>query len=500
MDRARGDVDAESPGEAAVDVVIVGAGISGIAAAYHLKTQCPWARTVILDAQSSFGGTWQTHRYPGIRSDTDLYTYGFRFKPWSGPPIATAAEILRYMGEVIRENGLDAHIRYQHTVEKASWSSSSRRWSIEATRHDTGETVRLSAAFLWMCQGYYRHNQGYTPAWKELDRFEGRIVHPETWPADLDLAGKSVVVIGSGATAATLVPAIADDCASLTLLQRSPTFFRTGRNVNQLAAALRDLGIDEAWVHETVRRKTLQDIAGFIRRCETEPDAVAGELIENVRTLLGPDYDVETHFTPTYRPWQQRVAFVPDGDLFKTIAAGKASVVTEAIDRFTPTGIRLASGRELEADVVVTATGFHLNVMGDIAFAVDERPVVWPETVTYRGMMFTGVPNLAWVFGYFRAGWTLRADLVGDFVCRLLNHMRVSGATAVEPVLRPEDEGMDLLPWADTDSFNPGYLMRGLHLLPRRGSTSEWQHVQSYWLDRESFPAIDLADPVFAYR
>ncbi len=482
------------------DVLIVGAGISGIAAAYHLKTQCPWARFVVLDAQSSFGGTWHTHRYPGIRSDTDLYTYGFRFKPWSGAPIATANEILKYMGEVIEENGFGSHIRYGHTIRMARWSSGTRRWTIEATRSDKEDPVRLSAGFLWMCQGYYRHSEGYTPEWEGMDSFRGTVVHPETWPDDLSCSGRRVVVIGSGATAATLVPAIAEDCESLTLLQRSPTFFRTGRNVNQLAAALRDLGIDEAWIHETVRRKTLQDATSFARRCAAEPEGVKRELIDNLRTFLGHDYDVETHFTPTYRPWQQRIAFVPDGDLFKTIAAGKASVVTDEIDRFTSSGIHLRSGRHLSADIVVTATGFNLNVMGDIKFTVNDRPLVWSETVTYRGMMFTGVPNLAWVFGYFRAGWTLRADLVGDFVCRLLNRMRATGATMVEPRLPPEDAEMQLLPWANPDSFNPGYLVRGMHLLPKSGAKPEWRHTQDYWTEKDAFPAIDLADPVFHYR
>ena len=483
-----------------VEVLIVGAGISGLSAAYHLKTQCPWARFLVLDAQDSFGGTWHTHRYPGIRSDSDLYTYGFRFKPWSGPPIATAAEILKYMGEVIEENGLGEQIRYRHTIRSARWSSEEGCWSVQASRSDTGEDVSFRATFLWMCQGYYRHSHGYTPDWAGMETFRGPIVHPETWPEDLDYAGKSVIVIGSGSTAATLVPAIAQDCKDVTIVQRSPTFYRTGRNVNQLAAALRALGLDEEWVHATVRRKTLQDIIGFTRRCVSEPEAVRHELIEGVRSFLGPDYDVETHFSPSYRPWQQRIAFVPDGDLFKAISSGQASVVTGEIERFTPTGLLMKSGQHISADIIVTATGFHLNVMGDIDFAVDGVPLDWAETVTYRGMMFTGVPNLAWTFGYFRAGWTLRADLVSDVVCRLLNHMRKSGAKAVEPRLRDEDRNMPLLPWADLESFGPGYLNRGLHMLPKRGDKPEWQHTQDYWADKDDLPGIRLDDPIFWYR
>jgi cation diffusion facilitator CzcD-associated flavoprotein CzcO len=483
-----------------VDVLILGAGISGIGAAYHLQKQCPWARVVVLDAQASFGGTWLTHRYPGIRSDSDLYTYGYRFKPWMGVPIATAPEILKYMGEVIDENGLAPLIRYHHTIASARWSSRARRWTIEGTRTDTGDPVRFTAGFLWMCQGYYRHSEGYTPDWAGVESFEGRFVHPERWPDDVDYASKTVVVVGSGATAATLVPAMAGACGSLTLLQRSPTFFRTGRNVNELAASLRAIGIDEEWIHATVRRKSLYDAAVFAGRAKSEPETVRRELIDNVQAFLGPDYDMATHFTPRYRPWRQRIAFVPEGDLFKAIASGKASVVTDEIERFTPTGIALTSGRHLAADIVVTATGFNLNVMGDIAFAVDDAPLDWAETVTYRGMMFTGVPNLAWVFGYFRAGWTLRVDLVCDVVCRMLNQMRRDGTAMVEVRLRPEDAGMPILPWADPEGFNPGYLLRGLHLLPKRGDKPEWQHMQDYWADKDAFPAIDLDDPVFVYR
>jgi len=482
------------------DVLVVGAGISGIGAAYHLKQQCPERRFVALEAQAGFGGTWRTHRYPGIRSDSDLYTFGYRFKPWTSAPIATAAEILRYLGEVIEENDLGRHIRYHHTIGSAHWSSEAALWTIEATRTDTGEAARFTANFLWMCQGYYRHAEGYTPSWEGMERFAGRIVHPQTWPADLDYAGKRVVVIGSGATAATLIPAMAADCAHVTMLQRSPTFFRTARNAIAIADELRELKVDEAWIHEIVRRKILYEQSVFTRRSFSEPEAVRAELLAAVRGHLGEEYDVQTHFMPSYRPWRQRIAFVPDGDLFEGIRAGRASVVTDEIERFTEAGILLASGSVLEADIVVTATGFHLNVLGDIDFRIDGEPLVFSDTVTYRGMMFTGVPNLAWVFGYFRASWTLRADLVGDFVCRLLNHMARKGARSVTPALRPEDRDMALLPWIDPEDFNPGYLMRGMHLLPKRGATSEWQHTQDYWREKDEFPAIDLDDPVFVCR
>jgi cation diffusion facilitator CzcD-associated flavoprotein CzcO len=332
-----------------------------------------------------------------------------------------------------------------------------------------------------------------------METFKGRIVHPQTWPEDLDYIGKKVLVIGSGATAATLVPAIAADCAHVTMLQRSPTYFRTGRNAIALAEELRALDIDETWIHEIVRKKILHDQDVFTRRSFLEPEVVKQELLGLVRAELDADYDVDTHFTPSYRPWRQRIAFVPDADLFKGIKSGKASVVTDEIERFTETGIQLKSGKALEADIIVTATGFNLNVLGDIAFTIDDEPLVFSDTVTYRGMMFTGVPNMAWVFGYFRASWTLRSDLVADFVCRLLNHMQAKGVSRVTPALRPEDKDMPLLPWIDTENFNPGYIMRGMHLLPKRGDKPEWAHTQDYWAEKDQLPAIDLDDAAFRY-
>jgi cation diffusion facilitator CzcD-associated flavoprotein CzcO len=483
----------------AFDVLVVGAGISGVGGAYHLTRQCPGTSFVVLESQESFGGTWLTHKYPGIRSDSDLHTFGYRFKPWTSAPIATAAEILRYMGEVIAENDLGRHIRYRHRIDAAQWSSAEKLWTIDATRTDTGEALRFTANFLWMCQGYYRHAEGYTPEWDGMASFRGRIVHPQTWPDDLDTTGKQVVVIGSGATAATLIPALADECAHVTMLQRSPTYFRTGRNAIEIAEELRALGIDEMWIHEITRRKILHDQSVFTRRTFEEPELVKQELLGAVRDHLGPDYDIAAHFTPGYRPWRQRIAFIPDADLFKGIASGKASVVTDEIERFTETGIQLKSGRTLAADIIVTATGFHLSVLGDIAFTIDGEKLVFGDTVTYRGMMFTGVPNLAWVFGYFRASWTLRSDLVADFVCRLLNHMKAIGARKVVPALGPHERDMPLLPWIDPENFNPGYLMRGLHLLPRRGDTPKWQHTQDYWNEKDEFPAIDLDDGTFVY-
>ena len=482
------------------DVVIIGAGISGVGGAYHLTKQCRGTSFVVLESQKSFGGTWLTHRYPGIRSDSDLHTFGYRFKPWTSAPIATAGEILKYVGEVIDENNLAAHIRYQHRIMSARWSSKEKHWTIDGIRTDTGAAVRFTANFLWMCQGYYRHSEGYTPEWPDVDTFEGVIVHPQSWPDGLDYTGKKIVVIGSGATAATLIPAIANDCGHVTMLQRSPTFFRTGRNAIPLAEELRQLGIDETWIHEIVRKKILYEQTVFTRRCLSEPEVVKRELLEAVRAYLGPDYDVETHFTPGYRPWRQRIAFIPDGDLFRAIGSGKASVVTDEIDRFTKSGIALKSGRELDADIIVTATGFHLSILGDIDFKIDDKPLQFSDTVTYRGTMFTGIPNMAWVFGYFRASWTLRADIVSDFVCRLLNHMKAKGVRKVTPALRPEDRAMPLLPWIDPENFNPGYVMRYIHLFPKQGSKPQWQHTQDYWSDKDQLPNANLDDGALVYE
>jgi cation diffusion facilitator CzcD-associated flavoprotein CzcO len=483
-----------------VDVLVVGAGISGIGAAYHLTHQRPGTSFVVLESKDTFGGTWVTHRYPGIRSDSDLYTFGYRFKPWTGAPIATAEEILRYLREVLDEHDLERHVRYSHRIDRAAWSSEERRWTVDVTRTDTGERLRYTTGFLWMCQGYYRHDRGYTPEWPGLDRFRGRIVHPQTWPDDLDTAGKRVVVIGSGATAATLIPALADDCAHVTMLQRSPTFFFTGRNANEVADMLRELEVPDEWIHEIVRRKILLTQKQVTDLSATAPDLVRAELMKGIQEILGPDYDVETHFNPRYRPWQQRIAFVPDGDLFHGIAEGKASVVTDHIREFTETGILLESGDHLDADIVITATGFDLSVLGDIEFSIDGGPLDFANRVTWRGMMFTGVPNLVWIFGYFRASWTLRVDLVADLVCRLLEHLDELGAEVVVPRLRPGEEDMALRPWVDPEDFNPGYLTRSLHLMPKQGDHQPWLHTQDYWVDKTELPEADLDDGSLAYH
>ncbi len=328
-----------------------------------------------------------------------------------------------------------------------------QRWTLQVRDGTTNQVKRYSCNFLWMCQGYYRHGEGYTPEWPGMADFGGKVVHPQSWPADLPYKGKRVVVIGSGATAATLVPAIADDCEHVTMLQRSPTYFRTAANANELADTLRQLDVPQEWIHEIVRRKVLFDQSAFTKRAMLEPDAVKRELVENVRSYLGENFDVEKHFSPSYRPWQQRLAFIPDADLFRAVAAGKASVVTDDIERFTANGIKLKSGVELPADIIVTATGFHLSSPGEIPFTIDDQPLDFHSTVIYRGTMFSGVPNMAWMFGYLRASWTLRVDLLGDYICRMLNHMRDQGSGVVTPKLRASDADMPLKPWIEHRQF-----------------------------------------------
>ena len=482
-----------------LDVLIIGAGISGVGAACHLQQQCPDKRFALVETQASFGGTWRTHNYPGIRSDSDLFTFGYRFKPWRGNPIATGDQILNYMNEVIDEYDLAGRIHYRHRVTSARWSSVDARWHVEIlhTPQEGKPSVRqVRCQFLWMCQGYYSHAAGYTPEWSGMNDFSGRIVHPQQWPKDLDLTGQRVLVIGSGATAATLVPSLAGRCAHVTMLQRSPTWFATGRNANELADTLRALDIPHEWTHEIVRRKVLFDQAQIQRRCVQEPETVAAELLAAAREALGLEHAhlVDAHFKPAYRPWQQRLAFVPDGDLFKAIRHGQASVQTGSIDRFVPEGIRLSNGETVPADVIVTATGFNLNVLGDIDFQIDGKPLDFAGSVTWRGAMFTGLPNLLWVFGYFRASWTLRADLLGDFFCKLVKHMDQHELRSVVPELRPEDQGMTLSPWVRPDNFNPGYLARSMHQLPRQGDRAPWLHMQDYSIDKTDLPAAALDD------
>jgi Predicted flavoprotein involved in K+ transport len=477
-----------------VDVLIIGAGVSGIGAAHRLRTQFPERSFVILEAQDARGGTWWTHRFPGARSDSDLFTYGYRHKPWRGPSIAAGEAILEYLDEVIEEDDLADRIHYNHRVTALDWSSDDARWTAEVVRTDTGERLRLTASFLWMCQGYYNHDEPYTPEWPGTERFEGTIVHPQLWPDNLDHGGKRVVVIGSGSTAATVVPALTSTAEHVTMLQRSPSYWFPAPTVHELATMLEPLDLPPDWTHEILRRQYVQQLDWLATTGRDDPDQLHEFLVETIRPLLPEGTDVEKNFTPRYRPWQQRIAFVPDGDFFEAMREGKASVVTDTITEFTEKGVQVSSGEVLEADIVVTATGFNLSVFGDIPFRVDGELVDFADRVTWRGIMISGVPNMAYAFGYFRHSWTLRIDLVNDVIGRIFERMAERGATAVVPALRPEDEGMPRLPWSDLNNFNPGYVLRSQDRMFRQGDREPWTHMHEHDHERVALPEADVDD------
>jgi cation diffusion facilitator CzcD-associated flavoprotein CzcO len=483
------------------DVLIVGAGVSGIGAACQLRRNCPDRRYLIVEGRNHLGGTWDLFRFPGIRSDSDLYTYGYEFKPWQGKPIATAEAIVAYLEEAIDEYDVGPNIRFGHHVTTAHWDSDAACWSVEMTRTETGEQSRLTCSFLWMCQGYYDYEQGYAPDFPGQDRFQGHLVHPQHWPEDLDHHGKRVVVIGSGATAVTLVPALAQDVEHVVMLQRRPSYVLSKENADdEFIAALRALEVPDAWLHEITRRHNLEQERLISTRSKTEPDVMAAELIEGVRALLPGGYDVERHFTPGYNPWAERLCIVPDADLFKAISAGNASVVTDQIETFTETGIRLASGQELEADIIVSATGLELQALGGIRFAVDGEPVEVAKRWTYKGMMLSDTPNLAWTFGYIRTSWTMRADMIAHFVCRVLNHLQAGGFSQCTPRLRREDADMTARGFIDLEDFSPGYMARAMHRFPRQGDRAPWTNPQNYYVERDTLAVGNLDDGVLEFR
>ncbi len=481
------------------NLVLVGAGISALGIAHHVKEQCPGKRFVLLESKPTFGGTWHTHTYPGIRSDSDLYTFGYRFKPWSGAPIADGDLILDYLGEVIEEDQLADRIRYQHKIKAADWSSEQRRWTLEVEQGDGGETVLMTCDFFIWTGGYYDHDQGYTPDWPGFSDYQGEVIHPQSWPEGVDLSGKRVVVIGSGATAATLIPNIADDCAHVTMLQRSPTYFWTGPNRNELADRLRALDVPEPWIHEIVRRDLLQTQKDIQYAAAEHPEYIKEELLKVVREHVGEEL-TKQHFMPSYRPWQQRLAYVPDADLFKAVSDGKASIVTDHIEHFTETGIRLQFGEELVADVVITATGFNAVSVGGLPYSIDGERIEPSDSFTYRGVLLSGFPNFALMFGYLRTSWTMRVDLVGDYLCRLLNYMDQNQWQVVTPQLRPEDANMSRNRWIDAEEFNPGYIERAHHRMPKSGDYEPWRFSPDYYTEKDQMPAFDLNEDALVYQ
>lgn len=460
-----------------VDVLIVGAGLSGIGAACHLRMDCPDKTFAILEARDAMGGTWDLFRYPGIRSDSDMFTLGYRFRPWKeARTIADGPAIRSYIQDTAREYDVEREIRYGHRLVRADWSSAEARWSATIERTD-GTTAEISCGFLHMCSGYYRYDEGYTPHFEGTERFGGQIIHPQHWPEDLDYDGKRVVVIGSGATAVTLLPAMAARAGHVTMLQRSPSYFLSIPQRDPLAALLRRV-VKGDRAFSLVRWKNALLGLAFFTLCRRRPRLMRKLLRSDVARRLPDGYPIDPNFRPSYKPWDQRMCIVPDGDLFDAIGSGRASVVTDGIETFTEKGLLLASGDELEADIVITATGLNLATLGGAELAVDGRAVDFSQTVGYKGMMFSGVPNMAMTIGYTNASWTLKADLVSQYVCRLLRHMDERGLRVVTP--RAPDPSIPTLPFIDLQS---GYVARAIDSLPRQGQTPPWRLHQNYVRD-----------------
>ncbi len=477
------------------DVVIVGAGLSGIGAAFHLTDKCPDKTYTILEGREAVGGTWDIFRYPGIRSDSDMHTLGYNFKPWTeAKAIADGPSIRKYVNQTADEYRIREHIQFGHMVRGASWSSDDARWTIRAEHQ--GEEREITCNILMMCAGYYSYAEGYTPEFAGMEDYQGTVVHPQFWPEDLDYTGKKVVVIGSGATAMTLVPAMADTAESVTMIQRSPTYVVSRPDEDKIANTLRKI-LPDKWAYAITRFKNTRMQAYMYGRTRTNPEKVKNMLLKMVRDALGPDYDVDKHFTPKYNPWDQRLCLIPNADLFKAIRKGKAVVVTDQIDTITRDGVRMQSGEEYEADILVTATGLQLQLLGGAEFDVDGQPVDFPNTYSYKGMMYSDVPNLIQTFGYINASWTLRADLTSEYACRVINHMDELGVEQVTPRLREEDCDMETRNWIE--DFSAGYMQRVMHLFPKQGSRDPWRNTQDYALDKKLVHTAPLEDGALVF-
>lgn len=477
------------------DVIIVGAGLSGIGAAYHLQRQCPGKTFSILEGRDAIGGTWDLFRYPGIRSDSDMYTLGYEFKPWHGGRVlADGPSIRRYVEETAEDSHIVEHIQFNQMVQRADWDSGRATWTITTEQKD-GSVQQHQANMLLLCAGYYNYESGYEPEFPGREYFKGDYVRPQHWPESLDYRGKRVVVIGSGATAVTIVPSMAEDVEHITMLQRSPTYMANRPQIDRWEQVLGKV-LPRKMLYSFIRWKnaTLQRMLyGATRRW---PGAIKKRFLNEVRKQL-PDYDVDTHFTPSYNPWDQRLCAVPENDIFEAIKSGKADVVTDHIDHFTETGIKLKSGTELPADIIVAATGLQLVVNGKIKFTLDGEAVDFSDTWSYHGMMFSGVPNLVATFGYINASWTLRADLIANFFCRLLNHTQSKGANTVTPQLRESDLEMTPRQWIE--DFPSGYMARSMHLFPKQGDRTPWMNTQSYTYEKRVIGKAKLDDGVLTY-
>jgi monooxygenase len=478
-----------------VDVLVVGAGLSGVGAGYHLQTAAPQKSYAILEARDRIGGTWDLFRYPGIRSDSDMYTLGYSFKPWtSDKSIADGPDILDYVKETAAENGIDRKIRFNHRVVRAEWSTPDQRWTVTVERTDTDETLKMTAGFVLMCSGYYRYDEGYTPEFEGSDRFKGRIVHPQFWTDDIDYEGKRVIVIGSGATAVTLVPALARKAAHVTMLQRSPSYVVSLPAEDPIARVARRF-LPPKLAYSVIRWKNVALTMASFQLSRRRPRVMKAIIRKGVERQLPPGYDIDTHFRPRYNPWDQRLCLVPDSDLFEAIGRGQASVVTDTIKSFTENGIQLDSGAELEADLIVTATGLNMLLLGGLSVAVDGEEIDFAKTMTYRGMMVTGVPNAAFALGYTNASWTLKCDLTHEYVCRLLNHMDRYGYTECVP----ENHDPMVTPQPMID-FSSGYVQRSIEQFPKQGSKAPWRLYQNYALDIRSLRRSPLEDGALQFR
>jgi cation diffusion facilitator CzcD-associated flavoprotein CzcO len=476
-----------------LDVIIVGAGLSGIGAAYHLQTKCPKKTYAVLEGRERLGGTWDLFRYPGIRSDSDMFTLGYSFRPWTNPKaIADGPAILDYVRDTAESNGIDRKIRYRHRVERASWSSKDSRWTVEARDTSSNAIVKLTCNFLFMCAGYYDYDEGYTPDIAGRERFRGRVVHPQKWTPDVDYDGKRVVVIGSGATAVTLVPELAKRAAHVTMLQRSPTYIVTAPERDPIANWMREHLPSES-AYAVSRWKNVLLSMAFYAYCRRFPENAKKLIVGQVKKSLRGKSDV-AHFQPSYNPWDQRLCLVPDGDLFHAIRDGSASVVTDHIESFTEKGLKLRSGHELEADVVVTATGLKLKFLGGLEMEVDGKRIDPAKTMTYKGIMCSDVPNMAIAIGYTNASWTLKCDLTSEYVCRLINYMDRKGYTQCVP--RRNDPSVKELPLIN---FSSGYIQRSIEKFPRQGSTTPWKLYQNYALDRMLLRHAPLDDRVMEF-
>ena len=479
------------------DVIVIGAGLSGIGAGWHLQTRCPGRSYVILEGRDAVGGTWDLFRYPGIRSDSDMYTLGYRFKPWCDPKaIADGPSIKAYIEETAREHGIDRRIRFRHRVVRAEWSSADARWTVHAESGPDRELVAFTCGFLYACTGYYDYERGHLPEWPGMEDYRGRLVHPQAWPENLRHAGKRVVIIGSGATAVTLVPAMAagpDAAAHVTMLQRSPSYVAMLPTRDKIANRLRRV-LPERAAYALTRWKNVLRGMIYFALARRRPAFFQRLLRKSAVGVLGRDYDIDRHFTPRYEPWDQRLCIAPDADLFLAIREGRASVVTDTIDTFTQTGIRLTGGTHLDADIVVAATGLRMRLFAGLDLAVDGEPVDLPRTMSYNGMMYSGVPNLATALGYTNASWTLRCDLVAEHVCRLLNYMERKGYAQVTPRRDPTVAEEPVL------SFSSGYVQRALPWLPKQGSRSPWRVHQNYIKDLLALRLGKVESPALEFR